>query len=96
MKNISKLALLILLFNCIMCLSAKAQEGGFLERVERMRQQKKEEIERLEQIEIEKEKQKKECIQIGLIIGGIFAVPMLIVSTTLIISTIKGKRHERH
>lgn len=85
MKNISKLAILILLFNCIMCLSAKAQLGE---------QRKKAEKERQEQLEIEK--RKKEYIQMGLIIGGIFAVPMLIVSTILIISTIKEKRHESY
>lgn len=101
MKNISKLAILILLFNCIMCLSAKAQDAydpeasqAWTERMLQRKEQerKKKEKERQEQLEIEK--RKKEYIQMGLIIGGIFAIPMLIVSTTLIISTIKEKRHE--
>lgn len=103
MKNISKLAILILLFNCIMCLSAKAQLGGldeyFAQQEKKRREQQIKEIQ--EQFAKNKEKwqkeqKKREYIQTGLIIGGVFAVPMLIVSTTLIISTIKEKRHENH
>ena len=102
MKNISKLAILILLFNCIMCLSAKAQLGGldeyFAQQEKKRREQQIKEIQ--EQFAKNKEKwqkeqKKREYIQTGLIIGGVFAVPMLIVSTTLIISTIKEKRHEK-
>lgn len=67
-----------------MCLSVKAQLGGIYE--DFAQQEKKR----------QKEQKKREYIQTGLIIGGVFAVPMLIVSTTLIISTIKEKRHENH
>lgn len=67
-----------------MCLSAKAQLGGINEYVAQQEKKRR------------KEQKKREYIQTGLIIGGVFAVPMLIVSTTLIILTIKEKRHENH
>lgn len=86
-----------------MCLSAKAQLGGINEYV--AQQDKKRREQQIKEIQEQfaknkekwqKEQKKREYIQTGLIIGGVFAVPMLIVSTTLIISTIKEKRHENH
>lgn len=81
MKNISKLVLFFLIINCTM--SLKAQLGGGFKDLEELRKKKQEQALKV--------KQKQENIQMGLIIGGILVIPLLIVSTVLLVSKIREK-----
>lgn len=81
MRNISKLVLFFLIINCTM--SLKAQLGGGLRYLEELRKK--------EQEQALKVKQKQENTQMGLIIGGILVIPLLIVSTVLLVSKIREK-----
>lgn len=93
MKNKLKLTMFIFITNCIMCSSLNAhqnmlycqlggEEGGIEQFISDQKKKKE---------QAQKMKQKKENVQVGLIIGGILAIPLLIVSTTLLISKIKEK-----
>lgn len=93
MKNKFKLTMLIFITNCIMCNTLNAhqnmlfcqlggEEGGIEQFISNQKKKKE---------QAQKMKQKKENVKVGLIIGGILAIPLLIVSTTLLISKIKEK-----
>lgn len=81
MRNISKLVLFFLIINCTM--SLKAQLGGGFKDLEELRKKEKEQALKV--------KQKQENTQMGLIIGGILVIPLLIVSTVLLVSKIREK-----
>lgn len=105
MKNKLRLVTFIFLAHCLLCGSLNAQQdmsfGDFYNQQYKKEQRKKQEefdikrakeaIQR-EQEQAQKVKQRKENIQAGLIIGGILAIPLIVVSTTLIISRIKENR----
>lgn len=84
MKSKLKIVMLALIAHCVLCDSTKGQSYAGYYEYKRKEQEKLETKQR--QI-----KTRKENIQVGLIIGGVLAIPLIIVSTTLIISKIKEK-----
>lgn len=105
MKNKLKLVTLALITHSILCGSLKAQQGmsfsdwGKQRYKEEQRKKQEEfddkrikEVAQREQEDAQKAKLRRENIQVGLITGGILAIPLIIVSTTLIISRIKENR----
>lgn len=85
MRNISKLVLFFLIINCT--ISLKAQLGGGFEYLKQLQKEKQEQALKV--------KQKQENVQMGLIIGGILVIPLLIVSTVLLVSKVKEDKSQK-
>lgn len=106
MKNKLKLVTLVLIItHCMLCSSLNAQQGMSFSDWEKQRyedrmRKKQQEYDakfakqkaQEEQEKAQKMKLREENIRAGLITGGILAIPLIIVSTTLIISRIKENR----
>lgn len=106
MKNKLKLVTLVLIItHCMLCSSLNAQQDmsfsdwGKQRYEDRMRKEQQEYDTKFakqkaqeEQKKAQKMKLREENIRAGLITGGILAIPLIIVSTTLIISRIKENR----
>lgn len=106
MKNKLKLVTLVLIItHCMLCSSLNAQQDMSFSDWEKQRyedrmRKKQQEYDakfakqkaQEEQEKAQKMKLREENIRAGLITGGILAIPLIIVSTTLIISRIKENR----
>lgn len=106
MKNKLKLVTLVLIItHCMLCGSLNAQQGmsiadlydqqykeTYRKRQEEFNAKFAKQKAQEEQEKAQKMKLREENIRAGLITGGILAIPLIIVSTTLIISRIKENR----